>query len=295
MGSEMCIRDRFTLGIIRPVICVPRGLVDDPVALESVMAHEMAHVARLDALWLRLQHLLQAVYFFHPLVWISGIKLNDERERLCDATVVAAGRLAARDYVGGLLNVLRLDLQGVGAPTMTARKRRIGVRIQKVLSRDGGRRPRVAVAVAAAAVLGVFLLPLGQGSATAVSDDMVQSLPKSSQASAGVEIEFINPLPEGRVTWTWGPDKREPFTGEKIFHRGIDVAAAAGTKILAPADGVVTVATEDFKKSPSSGTVVIIDHGTGLTSTYSHLASYEVEEGQEVSTCDAIATVGSSC
>ena len=284
----------FTLGIIRPVICLPRGLVDDPVALESVMAHEMAHVARLDALWLRLQHLLQAVYFFHPLVWISGIKLNDERERLCDATVVATGRLAARDYVGGLLNVLRLDLQGVGAPTMTARKRRIGVRIQRVLSRDGGSRPRVAVAVAAVAALGVFLLPLSQGSATAMSDDVVGTVQNSSPASAGGETEFINPLPEGRVTWTWGPDKREPFTGKKVFHRGIDVAAAAGTEILAPADGIVTAATEDFKKSPSSGTVVIIDHGTGLTTTYSHLGSFEVEEGQEVSQGDVIATVGST-
>jgi beta-lactamase regulating signal transducer with metallopeptidase domain len=95
----------------------------------------MAHVARFDALWLALQHILQAVYFFHPLVWISGAKLNEERERLCDATVVSAGRLTARNYVGGLLNVLRLDLQGVEAPTMTAEKRRIGVRIQNIIER----------------------------------------------------------------------------------------------------------------------------------------------------------------
>jgi murein DD-endopeptidase MepM/ murein hydrolase activator NlpD len=284
----------FTLGIYRPVICLPAGIVNDPVTLESVIAHETAHVARLDVLWLRLQHLLQAVYFFHPLVWISGIKLNEERETLCDATVVAAGDLAARDYVGGLLNVLRLDLQGVGAPTMTARKRRIGVRIQRVLSRDGGRRPRAAVAAAAVAVLGVFLLPLSQKTATAMSDDVVESVQTSSPARTGKETEFTNPLPEGRVTWTWGPDKREPFTGKKVFHRGIDVAAKAGTEILAPADGIVTVATEDFKKSPSSGTVVIIDHGTGLTTTYSHLASFEVEKGQEVSRGDVIATVGST-
>lgn len=284
----------FTLGVIRPVICLPAGLVEDPVALESVIAHEMAHVARLDALWLRLQHLLQAVYFFHPLVWISGAKLTDERERLCDATVVAMGDLAARDYVGGLLNVLRLDLQGAGAPTMTARKRRIGVRIQSVLSRDVGRRPRIAHAMVAAAVLGVFLLPLSQGSATPMSEDVVEAVQNSSPARAGDEIEFINPLPEGRVTWTWGPDKRDPFTGEKAFHRGIDVAAKTGTEILAPADGVVTVATENYVESPSSGTVVMIDHGPGLTTVYSHLASFEVEEGREVSRGDVIATVGST-
>ena len=43
--------------------------------------HEMAHVARWDAFWLGLQNLVQAIYFFHPLVWITGFMLDAERER----------------------------------------------------------------------------------------------------------------------------------------------------------------------------------------------------------------------
>ena len=168
------------------------------------------------------------------------------------------------------------------------------MRIQRVLSRDGGRRPRVAVAVATAAVLGVFLLPLSQGSATAMPDDVTAAAQVSSSARAGDETEFINPLPEGRVTWTWGPDKRDPFTGGKVFHRGIDVAAPAGSEILAPADGIVTVATETYEESPASGTVVIIDHGHGLVTRYHHLGSLEVSQGQRVSQREVIATVGST-
>ncbi len=284
----------FTTGVIRPVIFLPQSVLADSSCLEPVIAHEMAHVARLDALWLGLQHLIHSVYFFHPLVWISGARLSEEREQLADATAVAAGRLAARDYVGGLLNVLRLDLQGAGAPTMSAKKRRIGVRIQKILDREGGR-PRVVAAVLGAFVLGVFLLPLGQGGATVAPDDGEQGMQTSSPAQLKNQMTMINPLPDGRVTQTFGPGKRDPFTGkEGVFHRGIDIGAKTGTPVVAPAGGVIRVATEAYEESPAAGTVIIIDHGQGLTTMYSHLGSLAVDAGQRVSQREVIATVGST-
>jgi murein DD-endopeptidase MepM/ murein hydrolase activator NlpD len=145
-----------------------------------------------------------------------------------------------------------------------------------------------------AAALGVFLLPLAGGANSVVTEDVIPEVPSSSSEQTPDDVEFTNPLPSGRVTWTWGPDKRDPFTGKKVFHRGIDVAAKAGTEILAPADGEVVVATDEFEASPASGTVVIIDHGSGLTTTYTHLASFEVDEGQQVSQGQVIAMVGST-
>jgi murein DD-endopeptidase MepM/ murein hydrolase activator NlpD len=284
----------FTLGVTRPIIFVPHSVIDDRRLLESVIAHEMAHVARWDALWLGLQHLLQAVYFFHPLVWLAGARLGFERERLCDATVVSAGRIPARFYVGGLLNVLQLDLQGVGAPTMAARKRRIGVRITNILERDGARRPRLAAAVAVAVSIGVFLLPLAGGGADTESAMNIGS--SKTEAPAALEadsIELVNPLPGGRVTWRWGHGL-DPWTKEKIFHRGIDVAAKTGTEVVAPADGKIIVATEAFDESPASGTVIVIDHGDGWKTFYAHLGSLEVTNGQNVSRQDVIAKVGST-
>jgi murein DD-endopeptidase MepM/ murein hydrolase activator NlpD len=284
----------FTIGIVRPVIFLPTPIATDVRSVEPVIAHEMAHVARWDALWLGVQQLVQALYFFHPLVWIAGARLDMERERLCDATVVAAGRLTARDYVGGLLNVLELDLQGAGAPTMTSPKRRIDVRVRNILEQDGGARPRLAAAVAAVVIFGVFVLPLGRGAASA-GDSAEPGTPQGvvQTASEAVVASFENPIPGGRVTWAWGPG-HDPWNGNEVFHRGIDLAAKAGTPVLAPADGVVAVATEDFVESPSSGTVIVVDHGDGWSTFYAHLESLDVTEGQQVQRNDVIATVGST-
>ncbi len=287
----------FTVGILRPVIFLPAAVVQDPESLEPVIAHEMAHVARFDALWLWLQHLVQAVYFFHPLVWIGGARLDQEREKLCDATVVAAGRLAARNYVGGLLNVLRLDLQGAGAPTMTARKRRIGMRIQNILDRDGGSRPQFAAALVVAFVVGVFVLPLAGNPVDASPIGKVGSagaVAEPGEEAEPVDIELVNPLPGGRITRSWGSGHLDPFTGKEVFHRGIDLAAKSGTPIYVSAAGLVVVATDEYEPQPGAGTVVIVDHGNGVSTYYGHLASFEVEEGQEVSRGDAIARVGST-
>ncbi len=284
----------FTLGVVRPVIFVPESIVSDHGSIESVIAHEMAHVARWDALWLGLQHLVHAAFFFHPLVWIAGARLDSAREKLCDATVVAAGRISARTYVGGLLNVLQLDLQGVGAPTMTSRKRRIDVRIRSVLARAGGPRPRPAAATAVVFLIGIFVLPLGPGGVVASGDESSPRPSGENRLASNLDVlEFENPLPGGRVTWRWGKGL-DPWTKEVVFHRGIDVAAKAGTVVRAPADGVIGVATEHFEESPASGTVILIDHGDGWTTFYAHLGSLEVAEKQKVSKNDVIATVGST-
>jgi murein DD-endopeptidase MepM/ murein hydrolase activator NlpD len=112
-------------------------------------------------------------------------------------------------------------------------------------------------------------------------------------AAAESPFDFENPLPGGRVTWRWGPGL-DPWSKEKVFHRGIDVAAEAGVPVLAPADGVVTVATENFEESPASGTVIIIDHGEGWTTFYAHLGSLKATENQAVSKHDVIAAIGST-
>jgi murein DD-endopeptidase MepM/ murein hydrolase activator NlpD len=282
----------FTLGVFRPVIYLPKSIIGDRKLLESVIAHELAHVARWDAFWLGLQHCLQALYFFHPLVWIAGVRLDAERERLCDATVVATGRIPAREYVGGLLNVLQLDLRGAGAPTMGTRERKIGMRIKEILACDAGRRPRLAAAVSVAAIIGVFLLPLG-GGAVDVEPAVTAGSDELTAPAAPTGIEFGNPLPGGRVTWRWGPGL-DPWTKEKVFHRGIDVAAKTGTDVVAPADGRVIVATENYQESPASGTVIVIDHGGGWTTFFAHLGSLEVSENQMVSRNEVIAKVGST-
>lgn len=282
----------FTDGVLRPQIYLPAAVAADRRRLEPVIAHEMAHVARLDALWLAVQGLVQLLYFFHPLVWFSGARVTFERERLCDATVLSAGHIAPRAYAASLVGVLRLALPSAGALPMTESSRRITVRIAHILDSDR-RRPRLGAALVVAAALGFFVLPLAGGGAALPASDLVPTPEAVQRPAEGPAVHLDTPVPGGRVTWGWGPG-RDPFNGNEVFHRGVDVAAAAGTPVLAPADGAVTVAAESYGPSPASGTVIIIDHGDGLATFYSHLGSLEVREGQRVARGDLIAGVGST-
>lgn len=74
-------------------------------------------------------------------------------------------------------------------------------------------------------------------------------------------------------------------------HAGIDIAAAAGTEVRAPASGVVLEVMEDVML----GTTVVIDHGGNLTTTCANLAAVPtVEVGDEVTVGDIIGSVGST-
>jgi beta-lactamase regulating signal transducer with metallopeptidase domain len=79
----------FATGCRRPIVLLPRQWAAelDDVALEHVLLHELAHIKRGD-LWLEnLFALLQALYWFHPLVWIARRRCRVARELACDATV----------------------------------------------------------------------------------------------------------------------------------------------------------------------------------------------------------------
>ncbi len=94
----------------------------------------------------------------------------------------------------------------------------------------------------------------------------------------------------GRVTSTYG--RQRILNGEnKGIHWGIDIAAPKGTKVKAPAGGVVVFAEEDV---PLSGNLLIIDHGHGLTSSFLHLKRFRVKVGDEVEKGQLIAEVGST-
>ncbi len=93
----------------------------------------------------------------------------------------------------------------------------------------------------------------------------------------------------GRVTSPYGW-RVHPLFHTPEFHTGIDIAAALGAPVRAPADGTVLFAG----RMPASGMLVVIDHGNGMSTTYSHLLSSAVHAGQHVRRGQLIATVGSS-
>jgi len=109
--------------------------------------------------------------------------------------------------------------------------------------------------------------------------------------SAGWSQRFVWPA-RGRVSGVFGSQRVYRGGVPAAYHSGTDLAAGAGATVVAPADGVVTLAPP-----PSfslEGNLVIVDHGMGLTSAFLHLASASVRAGQTVRQGQPIGTVGSS-
>ena len=74
-------------------------------------------------------------------------------------------------------------------------------------------------------------------------------------------------------------------------HYGIDIAAEKGTKVVAPADSIVRMAEKNLYYT---GGTIMLDHGHGVTSVYSHLSSIDVKVGEKVSKNQKIGEVGST-
>jgi murein DD-endopeptidase MepM/ murein hydrolase activator NlpD len=113
-----------------------------------------------------------------------------------------------------------------------------------------------------------------------------------NQASGTVPTLLNGGMPwpiAGPITSGYGW-RIHPIFDTLEFHTGVDIAASTGAPIDAPAAGTVIFAGS----LPANGTLVILDHGNGVTTTYSHLSAYHVYVGERVQRGQVIARVGST-
>lgn len=137
-------------------------------------------------------------------------------------------------------------------------------------------------------------LPERIGDAESIVDDanaVFLSLARFEAARGAIDVAPVHlPLDEvDRVSSTYG-NRRDPFSGGRAFHAGIDYPKPAGTLVLSAGYGKVTFAGE----RSGYGKLVEITHGNGLVTRYGHLSAYLVKKGQVVSTGMPIAKVGST-
>ncbi len=112
---------------------------------------------------------------------------------------------------------------------------------------------------------------------------------KATQEIADWSLGFDWPV-TGRISGVFGSQRI--LNGEpKRPHSGVDVAAATGTPIRAPAPGVVRLAEEDMY---FEGGLVLLDHGHWLESAFLHMSRIDVEPGQRVEKGDIIGAVGAT-
>lgn len=111
----------------------PAGLSDrlSDAQMRAILVHELEHTRRRDNLTAMLHMLVEAIFWFHPLVWWMERRLIEERERACDEAVLQAGGRPG-DYAEGLLEACRFCIEpplacisGLGGAQLRTRVMRI--------------------------------------------------------------------------------------------------------------------------------------------------------------------------
>ncbi len=111
---------------------------------------------------------------------------------------------------------------------------------------------------------------------------------RASELRRALGVLFMMPI-RGRLTSGFGY-RRDPFTGARTFHTGIDLAAPQGTPVKATLEG--KVATTGY--SPVYGNYVILTHDGGYQSLYAHLSVISTERGKRVSQGSVVGKVGNT-
>jgi murein DD-endopeptidase MepM/ murein hydrolase activator NlpD len=125
-------------------------------------------------------------------------------------------------------------------------------------------------------------------SETVTQEESLSELEKLLEAKKDVLTHTPSVWPTaGWVTSNFG-FRTNPFTGLNQMHEGLDISNRIGTAVIAPADGIVSDTGSDY----AYGKTVVLSHGLGMTSRYSHLSKVNVKVGQKVNRGDKIAEVG---
>jgi bla regulator protein BlaR1 len=99
-------------GLFHPILLWPRAMTArfDDAHLEAVLAHEISHVRRRDNLTAAMHMLVEAIFWFHPLVWWLEMRLVAERENACDEDVLLLLREPGI-YAESILKVCKFSVE----------------------------------------------------------------------------------------------------------------------------------------------------------------------------------------
>jgi beta-lactamase regulating signal transducer with metallopeptidase domain len=140
-------------GLMRPVILLNNRAVEASGEAEAIIAHELAHIARMDWAKLLLARIATALFWFNPFVWLLAREAHQLREEAADDAVLAAD-IVDTDYAQLLVGVARHECPGLllGAHGVAPSRNSLARRVARVLDGKSVRGP-----VARSFALGVFV------------------------------------------------------------------------------------------------------------------------------------------
>lgn len=184
------LSDRVTvptvIGAFRGVVLLPVSVATgmSPRLLETILVHELAHVARFDFLINAFQAVIEVVLFYHPAVWWVSQRIREERENCCDDLVIAT--LSDRKAYAHALTALA-ELRGHSL-AMRADGGELLVRVRRILG-ESSMKSILSPLPVAILIGAVVLVPTIQGFAARPEPPAIgsptQSSDKKTTSTAG--------------------------------------------------------------------------------------------------------------
>ena len=161
------VRSPFILGLVRPKIYLPSSM--DGMAMEPVIAHEKAHLARHDHWWKPMGFLILTVHWYNPLCWVAYVLLCRDIELACDEKVIRQMDLDGRKQYSAALLACSTGRRLVTVCPLAFGEISVKERVKNVL---GYKKPAFWVMVAAVIACAVVTV----GFATDPKGDLPQEL-----------------------------------------------------------------------------------------------------------------------
>lgn len=225
------------VGFWRPVLLLPDGIAGSltPEQLEAVLAHELSHIHRRDNLTALIQMIVEAVFWFYPVVWWIGARLVEERERACDEAVLGLGG-TPRDYADAILNVCKMYVESPVQCVAGISGADLKKRVVRIMKRSLGEKLTLGRKVLlSAAVIAAIAAPVVFGLAAAQQDAAAPSAAEQRAQEAAlfgpdmkydvVSIRTEKPVAEIPVPSSWaGPVTiQSPFLPDGLAFRNATV------------------------------------------------------------------------
>jgi bla regulator protein blaR1 len=206
-------------GIVRPVLLWPATISEhlQDSHLRAILAHEVSHVRRRDNLAAAMHMAVEAIFWFHPMVWWLGARLVEERELACDDEVLQLGN-SPSIYAESILKTCEFcvgtPLACVSGVTGAELKKRI-VRIMtpNLAEKLSPGRRLLLVSVGVAVVVAPVLFGLG------TTPRVRAQSPEAGERQAG-PIDSVSHPPDAPIE-----SSSKNAAAPQLYHVGADVSA----------------------------------------------------------------------
>ena len=184
VGSPACF------GIFQPKIILPVKIYNTSSQedIQMVLSHELAHIRRGDCWVNLLQQVFKAIFFFHPLVWYASFQLTQQREKICDNTVLSSG-VSLTGYARLLMQIVEHGFERDCFQAVALYEGRLLLRIQSILNPECDRKTKTPFRAVIAGIV-ALLVCLLSSTLRLEAKTQINGSVKTKNSSYGISSDY---------------------------------------------------------------------------------------------------------